>query len=98
MIIGTVSCATLKKEVEEKLKKEENKTVFHRQQHGDTLNILDYLSKFTKSARSELKANLQEEFNGGDDQTNEDKDAKLVGQGAVVKLKKGETATGKEQT
>ena len=61
--------------------------------------ILDYyLSKFTKSARSELKADLQEEFNGGDDQTHEDKDAKLVGQGAVVKLKKGETATGKEQT
>ena len=38
MIIGTVSCATLKKEVEEKLKKGEEKIVFHRQQHGDSLN------------------------------------------------------------
>ena len=67
MIIGTVSCATLKKEVEERLKTAEKEIAFYRQQHGSTLNVLDCLSKFVKSARSKLKAGLQEEFNGGDD-------------------------------
>ena len=45
MIIGTVSYATLKKEVEEKLKTEEKAIEFYRQQHGSTLNVLDCLSK-----------------------------------------------------
>lgn len=58
MIIGPVSCTTLKKEVEEKLKTEEKEIAIHRQQHGNTLNVLDCLSEFIKSARRDLKADL----------------------------------------